>query len=204
MLRFPRKISEGYSAKLWVSQLSCWKDACHNHTMWTWHENAPKNTKNKKCLALHLQELSLDNFISSIYDVQIATVYSILVKYYMYLKFRQEDSTTSTIAFAASLSPRCDLKRALQEWQQFLLTSYSLTDSGQPRHNRQFWKSWLSSHSLQYLSNPWIADTHIMDAFAAPIIHKQYGPVDLISCLVCYRCAQMAFTRNVKAVLRQN
>jgi len=71
-------------------------------------------TKTNENLALHLQRVLVDNSISSIYDVQIATVYSSLVKYYMYLKFRQEDSTTSTIAFAASLSPRCDLKRALQ------------------------------------------------------------------------------------------
>ena len=158
MLRFPRKISEGYSAKLWVSQLSCWKDACHNHTMWTWHENAPKNTKNKKCLALHLQELSLDNFISSIYDVQIATVYSILVKYYMYLKFRQEDSTTSTIAFAASFSPRCDLNRALQEWQWFVLMTYSLTDTSTQWTPMTILKVPTVLHLLQYLT--FIPDTH--------------------------------------------
>ena len=44
-------------------------------------------------------------------------------------------------------------------------------NSGHPRYNGQFWKSRLSFHWLQYLSNPWIADTpllRITDSFRGP------------------------------------
>ena len=49
-----------------------------------------------------------------------------------------------------------------------------LTDTPQkrtPRYNGQFRKSRLSFHSLQYLSNPWKADTpllRITDSFRGP------------------------------------
>ena len=46
-----------------------------------------------------------------------------------------------------------------------------LTDTTQQQTSGQFWKSWLSFSSLQYLSNLWIADIlllHIMDSFRSP------------------------------------
>ena len=53
------------------------------------------------------------------------------------------------------------------EWRDIFLiqwnpTEWTSLDSGHPRYNRQFQKSQLSFHLLQFLSNPWIVNTPLL------------------------------------------